>query len=488
MRSGGLASVLFVGQSLLFSAGVASARERPPAALPPRPTALLVPSVQVLGNGLKVLVVERHSLPLLTLRLEVRAGAEADPPNRPGTAQMVAGLLDEGTTRRSARQIAEAIDQVGGTIETGAEWDDSFAEASVLTDHTELAFDLLSDIAIHPAFAPAEVERHRRQMLSALDVVRGDPSYLADAAFRRVLFTGTPYSHPEDGSKEPVEHLTPESLREFHARYYQPARSILAVVGDISSQEAFDRAERYFGAWAGQAASSAASSAPAQPASRQVVVIDKPDAVQTEIRIGNLGIPRASADYYALSVANQILGGPAANRLFRALRSRDGLTYGASSDLLCYRSLGGWVAKTFTRTPETIKSVHVALQQMKRLREHPITEDELETAKGYLIGHQALDFETSEGIAGQVLDLMLHDLPLDYWNRFPERIQALRAEDVWDATRRYLDPEDNVIVLVGNAAGFKKDLKELGPSRVIPVSRVDFATDSLERAGSPGHE
>jgi zinc protease len=420
----------------------------------------------------------------MTLRVVVKSGAEAEPGDLPGTAELVSALLTEGTARRSAREIAEAIDSVGGLIDSGADWDSSFVTLSVLTDHVELAFDLLSDMVVHPAFAPAEVERKRQQTLSALEVVRDDLSYVADTAFRRKLFAGTPYSHPEDGTVETVRRITAEALRDFHTHFYRPANCILAVVGDISTSEAFERAEKAFGAWENRPAPATPPEAMPSSGARRTVAIDKPDAVQTEIRIGSLGVPRNSPDYFALSVANQILGGPAANRLFRALRSRQGLTYGASSELVCHRTLGAWVAKTFTRTPETIRSVQVALDQMRRLRDRGITDQELETAQGYLVGHLALEFETSDGVADQILQLMIHNLPLDYWNRFPEKIRALAAQEVSSATRRYLDPERNVIVLVGSLSGFKKELKKLGPVQVIPLRDVDFGSPDLERHGA----
>jgi len=183
-----------------------------------------------------------------------------------------------------------------------------------------------------------------------------------------------------------------------------------------------------------------------------------------------------------LTVANQILGGPASNRLFKALRGQKGLTYGASSDLICHRSSGTWLVKTFTRTPETAKTLQMALEEMDRLRDHPITVQELETAQSYLQGHLALEFESVEGIATEVLDLMVYNLPLDYWNRFPAKIQALSRDDVLSATRRYLDPDRGVIVLVGNAAGFANDLRKRGPVRIIPLASVDLASASLERA------
>ena len=486
-------------------------REYPPEVPAPKPVILALPEVRVLPNGLKVAVIERHALPVLTLRLVVRAGAESDPPRFPGTAQLVAGLLDEGTTSRSAQQIAAAIDQVGGTMETGAEWDDSYGSVSVLTDHIELAFDLLSDLIIRPSFAPAEVERGRKQALSSLEIMDEDPGYLADTVFAQLELGGTPYGHPADGTTQSVQQVSARELKEFHARYYLPSRAILAVVGDIKPEDAFRLAQKFFGEWAastppsaesgdataGHAESSSSTGAQkggqsgatttaSAPAAREIVVVDKPGAVQTEIRAGNLGISRDSPDYYALTVANQILGGPATNRLFKALRSERGLTYGASSDLICLGAAGTWRAKTSTRTAETVQSVELVLDQMKRLRDHSISDWELQATQAYLAGHMALDFETSEGIAAHTLDLLIHNLPLDYWNRFPQRIDALSTKEVWNATRRRLDPDRALVVLVGNAADFQKDLQKLGPVRVIPLSHVDLGSANLEKARAGG--
>jgi len=181
----------------------------------------------------------------------------------------------------------------------------------------------------------------------------------------------------------------------------------------------------------------------------------------------------------ALSVADQILGGPSENRLFKALRGHQGLTYGASSELLSYQTAGVWLAKTFTRTPETMKSVQLALEQIKRMHDHPISAQELETAQGYLIGHLALDFETSDGVASQTLELLVYNLPLDYWNRFPERLRALTPEEVWNAARERLVPDNTIIVLVGSLSGFQKELKKLGPVQFIPLAEVDFGSEEL---------
>jgi len=472
----------FLWLAALFLAVFSWAGDLPPAALPPKPLVLPAPALHVLPNGLKVVAVERHMLPLLTLRLVVKSGAESDPATLPGTAELVSALLTEGTSTRSASQISEAIDSVGGLVDTGAGWDESFLSLSVLNDHEDLAFDLVSDMVMHSTFAPAEVERKRRQTLSGLEVVRDDADYVADAALRRLAFLGTAYGHPEDGTIASVRRITPEDLRAFYSNYYQPSNAVLAIVGDINTSEAFERAEKRFGAWANRASLQTPAASPVA-GSHRILAIDKPDAVQTEIRIGNLGVPRNSPDYLALSIADQILGGPSENRLFKALRSHQGLTYGASSELLSYQTAGVWLAKTFTRTPETMKSLHLALEQIKRMHDHPITPEELETAQGYLIGHLALDFETSEDVASQTLELLVYNLPLDYWNRFPEKIRALTAEEVWNAARQRLAADNNIIVLVGNLSGFEKDLKKLGPVQFIPLAEVDFGSEELVPRG-----
>lgn len=472
-----------------------SAADLPPSVPPPKPFQSAMPVVRVLPNGLKLAVIERHELPIIGVRLVVQSGAEADPASLPGTAQMVASLLNQGTTNRSAQEIARTIDQIGGTIDTGADWDNSFVALGVLTDRTELAFALVADMVIHPAFAPTEIERQRKQALSALSVAHDDPAYVADAVFDRLTFAGTAYGHPPDGTEEAVRRLTVNDIREFYARNYRPDISILAVVGDIRADEAYQLAVWFFAGWKQDdpppthrvLTPDLSQTETTEHPKRRIVVIDKPDAVQTEIRVGNRGIPRGSADYLALTVANQILGGPATNRLYKALRTEHGLTYSASSELDCYQTLGSWEGKTFTRTAETMKSIRLVLDQMNRLRDHAISQGELQTAQSYLTGHMALEVESPDSIVTQTLNLMVYNLPLDYWNLFPYELRTLQTEEVLNATRRYLDPERNIIVLVGNASAFSRELKKLGEVRVIPIARLDLGSADLERpaAGKP---
>jgi zinc protease len=458
------------------------ARELPPDVPPPETVNFQMPVVHQLANGLRVVLVERHDVPIVRLYAIVQVGAEADPPDLPGTATMVAGLLPEGTGHRTAYQIAQAIDQAGGSIDTGAGWDQSYANVSVLANHKDLAFDLMADLLVRPAFAPDEVERIRKQTLSALDVVNQESSYVADMVLRRMLFAGTDYAHSEDGTRSSIERVTREELADFHARYYVPSRTILAVVGDITGAECLNLATRFLGEWKSvPGATLRPISEPRKPQERQVIVVNKPDAVQTEIRVANLGVPRSSPDYFALAIANQVLGGPAANRLFDVLRTRHGLVYGASSDLDCYSTLGAWVAKTSTRSAETVKATEMVLDEISRMHSRPVQQWEIQNARDYLVGHEALQLESASQVANQVLEMMLYHLPPEYWNQFPQKVRALNADEVLAATRKYLNPDEDVIVLVGNVAAFKDGLKKFGAVRVIPIADVGRAFAEPEK-------
>ena len=480
-----LCCLLVLGTAL--AAPPPAQRELPPNVSPPEAVNFHMPAVHQLSNGLRLVLVERHDVPIVRLYAIVQAGAEADPPGLPGTATMVAGLLPEGTHHRSAYQIAKAIDQAGGSIDTGAAWDQSYANVSVLSNHRVLAFDLLADMLVHPAFAPDEVERIRRQTLSALDVVDQDPSYVADMVLRRLLFAGTDYAHSEDGTRNSIERITRKDLADFHASYYTPSRTILAVAGDITESECVKLAQRLLGGWKnGPVVPRAPRLQPISLHRREVVVVNKPDAVQTEIRVASLGVPRSSPDYFALAVANQVLGGPAANRLFDVLRTEHGLVYGASSDLDCYSSLGAWVAKTSTRSAETIRATEMVLNEISRMRSRPVQQWELQNARDYLVGHEALQFESASQVANQVLEMMLYHLPRDYWKLFPQRVRSLTAGDVLAATKQYLHPNDDVIVLVGNLAAFKDGLKKLGAVRVVPIADVGRALPEPEK-GTADH-
>lgn len=460
---------------LITAACLARAQQSPPLIPPPEAPQLAVPLTRTLPNGLTVWVLESHNLPVVTLDLAIKAGSEADPQDLPGLAQFEASLLDEGTTRRTAQQIASAIDDAGGSIDTGAEWDDSYASITILSSHCRLAFDLLSSIATRPAFRSSDVERIRKQTLSALDVLREDPEYIADTVIDEEAFRGTPYSHPANGVAESIRRITPEILKRFHARYYRPSNAGLVVVGDIAPERAYDLAQKYFGKWQGREAPALPRPEIAPPATgRRVVVIDDPNAIETVIRIANRAVPRNDAAYPALSIASQILGGPAENLLFNTLRTARGLVYGASSELDCYHASGIWEEKTSTRSAETIKVVGLMLDEMKKLRGRTVGPWELENAQNYFVGHMALEFESTQDVADHLVELLVYDLPPAYWNSFPQKVRGLTLRELRDSIRTYLNPKDAVIVLVGNVSKFKQSFNKLGSVRVVSLSDLEL--------------
>lgn len=474
--------VLAAATVILYSA-VALARDNPPAVEPPKAFHPPPTYVVKLPNGLSVVVVERRALPLLTLHFVVKSGAEADPSQLPGTAQLTAQVLTQGTASGTSREISDAVDAMGAQLSSGANWDLSNVELTVLSDHTEQAFELLSEIVRQPAFPPEEVERKRQQTISALDLLRDDPAYMADALFNILAFRGTPYGHPLDGTVESVRRLGREDLRQFHGRYYQPDNCILALVGDIGQDEALAGAKRFFGAWKGTALpESPPPVASETPPHRRIVVVDKPDAVQTEIRAGNPAIRRGSSEFYSLTVANQVLGGPAVNRIFRQLRSRRGLAYGASSELSLQHTAGSWMGKTSTRTAETAKSLRAIVEEMERLRSDRVGSQELRMAKSYLIGHMALEFETSGDIAAQTLELMVHRLPIGYWGDYADKVDAVDPSEVSIVSEKYLGAESRIIVLVGDASRFAKELREFGSIELIALRDLDLGSLDLRKS------
>jgi len=291
---------------------------------------------------------------------------------------------------------------------------------------------------------------------------------------------------PNSGTAESLASLTRSDLQEFHKRYFVPNNMILAIVGDLTSDEAFGAAERVFGSWQRAEVPAAKPIDPPSP-TRRVVVIDKPDAVQTEIRVGQLGIPRKHKDYMAVDLAFKILGGEGANRLHRVLRSERGLTYGASADIQTLKQSGDFVAETDTRTETTGEALRLIFEEYGRLRRDRVNERELGDAQAYLAGNFPLTIETPDAIATQVLNAVFYDLPLDEIGTFRERVQAVTPDDVQRVAREYVFPDRLSVVLVGNASAFVPQLKSLGFDQyeVIPFDQVDLMAASLRKESRP---
>jgi zinc protease len=456
--------------------------ERPPRPLEPHPVKFPPYEIRKLPNGLQVVIVSHHEQPAVSVRMIVRAGAAQDPKGKMGLAMLTATLLDQGAGARTAEQIADTIDFVGGLLSTGAGTDLTYISTIVLKDNLPFAFELMSDVVRRPTFLQQEIDRQRQQALSGMKVSEQDPDSVADHVIDRLIYGFHPYGLPGNGTVESLSSITRQDIVDFHKRHYLPNNALMAVVGDVSADEAMAGLTKVFSDWPQGTAEVFAPIDPPQPAKR-VIVIDRPDAVQTEIRIGQLGIPRRHPDYLAMDQAVKILGGEGANRLQQVLRSQRGLTYGASAELDTYKTAGGIVAETDTRTPATAEVLRLAVDEFFKLQRERVYEGELEGAQAYLAGHFPLTIETPDAIATQVLNHLFYELPLEELQTYPERVRSISPDDVQRVARNYLRPDRLAVVLVGNADGFVKDLKGVGFGEFerIPISQVDLLAADLKR-------
>jgi zinc protease len=442
--------------------------------------------LRTLANGLRVVAVPHHEQPAVTVRLLVRAGAAQDPAGRPGVATLLAAVLDQGTSTRTASEIADAIDYVGGALGTGAGMDLSFVNAVVTRDDFDLALDLVADVARRPALDPEEIARQREQLLSAQQVSAQDPEFLADAVLERLVFGYHPYGVPSGGTPQSVAAITREDLAAFHGTWFVPNNAILAVVGDLTTAEAFAGAERAFGSWARKDVPAGTFPEP-PPATRRVVLVDRPGAVQTEIRVGNVAIPRNHRDYMALDLAIRILGGEGSNRLQRVLRSERGLTYGASVEASGLLESGLVVGETDTRSDKTGETLRLTVDEFWRLQREPVSEWELSSVQAYIAGNFPIGIETPNAIAQQILSALHYGIDLKELQEFRDRVNGVTVDDIQRVARLYLKPGRLSIALVGDAGLVADQLRRVGFNEfeVIGIDRLDLTAADFKRATPP---
>lgn len=441
------------------------------------------PSYQArkLENGLTVYALEYREQPVVAMRLVIGAGAANDPKELPGLASFTAGLLDQGTAKRRAQQIAEAIDFAGGSLEAGAERESIYVSATVLADTADLGLDLMTDIVINPAFADEEIQRQKQMAISALAASMRDPDFLADVVFERVLYGAHPYAHPDGGTLASIPRIRREDIVKFHQSYFAPNISSLAIVGDLSTNDAFALAEKWFGKWERKDVPRPEPTEIPAIRGRRIVIIDKPDSVQTVIRIGHLGVPRKHPDYFNLLTASYILGGGSTGRLFQSLRTEKGLTYGAYSTIRPRKGPGTFYALTETRTEKTAEAIQAIFDEIGKLRANAVPEQELKDTQAFLIGSFPLSIETPADLAARLTNVAFYELGDDYLNTYRDKLAAVTSADVLNVARIRIVPEHMAIVLVGKAAGFQKDVAPLGNVRVIPVARLDLGSPDLQK-------
>lgn len=482
MKRASVLLLLLLCLPLLVIAQTPQATPPPPAA--PHSVTFPKPAEQTLPNGLRVIVIERRESPLVAAQLVIKNGGEVDPPELAGLADMTASLLTKGTQSRDATKIAEEIESLGGSLESGARWDSSYATVGVMSTKTPQAMEILADVVRRPTFKSEEVERLRQQSLDSLTLALGEPGSIARFVAARVVFGDSPYGHPLSGTTESLTRITAADITKLHARYYRPDNAILVIGGDISAKDGFALATKYFGDWQKPSTplpTVSAATTDSAPKTGRIVVIDKPDAGQAAVYLARTGINRRDPDYFRGIVANSVLSGYS-GRLNQEIRIKRGLSYGAGSSLDTRRDVGPFVASAQTKNESGAQVADLLLGEIGRLSSAPPAEAELTPRKAVLIGTFSRNLETVNGLVGQVGSLALHGLSLDEINRYINNVQAISTEDVQKFAGTRLDAKTSNIIIVGNAKLFLPELQKKYPNvEVIPMSDLDLNTALLRK-------
>lgn len=406
-------------------------------------------------NGMTVLVLEQHSLPIVEIHALVKAGSAQDPPEKAGLSNLVAGLLDEGTTTRTSRQLAEQIDFVGGSLGAHAGEDFSTASVRILQKDIELGFTLLADILQHPVFPKQEFERVRSQILGELSSDNDDPGHVAMKAFNQLVFQNHPYRWPVNGTEETLKKITLADVQNFYAKEYLPNQTILTIVGDVTVEQATELVQTHFGSWKKGSIQPRAGKKPATIDKKVVRLIEK-DLTQSTIVIGHPGISRTNPDFYAVTVMNHILGaGGFSSRLMDSIRDKQGLAYGITSHYDARAMPGSFWINLQTRTEATNQAISHVLSEMKSIREAPVTDQELAEAKAFLMGSFPLRLDSTAKMAQVLSQVEFYGLGFDYFSQYTKWIDRVTKEDVQRVAKQHLDPQHYALVVVGDIAKAK---------------------------------
>ena len=459
----------------------------PPPPAPPRSVTFPKPEERTLANGLRVIVIPRSTTPLVSAVLVIKNGGEIDPPELPGLADMTANLLTKGTAKRDATKIAEEIESLGGTLDSGARWDSSTVSIGLMSQRIDAAMEILADVVRNPTFKADEIERLRQQNIDDITLAMGEPSSIARFVAARVVFGDTKYGHPLSGTAESMARISRDDITKLHSRFYRPDNAILVIGGDITGVKGFSLATRYFGDWQKPATEipgpSGALTFGIEPG--RVVVVDKPDAGQAAVFLARTGITRRDLDYFRGIVTNSVLSGYS-GRLNQEIRIKRGLSYGAASVLDTRREIGPFVANAQTKNESGAEVAELLLGEINRLVTAPPADAELTPRKAVLIGNFSRNLETAVGLVNHIASLALYGLSLDEINRYINNVQAVTTADVQKFASTRLDATRSNIIVVGNAKMFLPALqKQFRNVEVIPITELDLNTARL-RKKQPG--
>ncbi len=424
-----------------------------------------------LANGLTVLVLEDHRMPLVTANLVIPgAGALNDPADLPGLANVTATMLKEGTSTKSSKEIAEEIDRLGATINAIAPFgsEETNLIASGLSDNASQWIPLAADILLHPTFPESELNKLKQRMEVQLRQQRSSPFFLLQERFGKAVYGKHPAAI-NSATTAAIGKFTPAILAKWHSEKYLPQNALLGIVGDVRVAEIMALLKS-LPEWKRNDEKAAVLATTAPATGRRIFVVDRTGSVQTDLVLGNIAVDRLAADYIPMVVMDRIVGGGAAARLFMNLREVHGYTYGAYSRLIAKKYAGPWAAQASMRTDATAGAMTEFMNEINRIRDQVVPESELEENKRAIVASFALSLERPNDLLGYAMALKIYGLPPDYWDTYPAKIMAVTSEQVQRAARKYVVPENLQIVAVGDAGKIKPVLDKFGTVEVYDTN------------------
>jgi zinc protease len=409
-----------------------------------------VPKRTVLSNGMVLLTSEQRALPMVSIELLIDAGTRHESAEQAGLANLTSRLLTHGTQKRNAVQISETLDFMGASLSASCGEDVATVSMTILKKDLTAGLDLLAEVLVQANFPSAEIDRQKQAVIASIRARQEDPGAVAGIAFGSALFPKSPYGRPVEGTEATVKLLQQKTLQDFYGRNYRPNRSIISVVGDVTEKEMAEALSKAFKSWS-KGAAGAKPAAPTQIGQAQAVQIKK-DLTQANIVLGHNGVTRGNPDYYAIQVMNYILGGGGfSSRAMDSIRNERGLAYSVYSYFAAEKSHGSFQFVMQTKNETAAEAIRIAKDEMRRMLEQPVSEQELNDAKDYLIGSFPLRFDTNRKVASFLAQVEYYELGLDYPERYGDFIRKVSREDVARVAKQYLRPDDLITVVVGNA-------------------------------------
>ena len=433
-------------------------RSQAPPPLQSRPISIPAARETVLSNGLTIVVVEDSRLPLISYRLAFRIGGAFDPPGLPGLTDLLAGLLPEGTTSKSSREIADEVARMGASLSAGATSDYTIVAASALSQYNDQILALMAEVVLHPSFPENEVELAKQNTKESLRQQRAQPSFLASEMVSRVMFGEHPYSIVAP-TLESIDRVSRDEFVRFHEAKFVPNSAVFIVVGDVKYDQIVNRLESLFSTWETGADLVANFPAPPVRTQKTAYVVDRPGSAQSNIVIANSGILRTSPDYFPMLLLHTVLGANASSRLFMNLREEKGYTYGAYTNLDARRTAGTFRATAEVRTPVTGDSLKEFFYELNRIRTELVSEKEISDAKSYLTGVFPIRLETQEGLTDQLVQIKMLNLPDNYLQQYRDRVQAVTVDEIQNVATKYVKPDEAAVIVVGDGAAVLDQIK-----------------------------